>query len=502
MSTYRNRRSAPPPVPELDPEAGRPQEPPPKQPPRAVVPSIAALGGMPAAASASDIRRYQALLAAPPTQLRIASDEAWITQYRDQRATRRKKKKSSAAPPVDLALVTPAAQQARNTLLATICRAKNSNHMRRKNALDHITPSNANAQEPVATAALAAAVERDQHHGHQIDRLLWGAVLRRRDRVESLSMFAESQEEQPCIETDKGAWLVYPRGTDPHDPQTQMGWMYAGFALKQANVRSPLVDFQITWSDMAQMDRTWMRYIIRRICRAIGRDPDRDVLAASHEPDIHGPSTKDGKPIQPHAHVAVRTCNPDGSVWRCQNLHLVVQRELEAINAQRGWEALSTAAVAKGRQQHWYTPRGEHKIGWTTITHQARVFTQTDDPAQVLAVAQEPFPAHAWSRPGAGIIVFNAQGSETRTKLRQQDLRRLARAERELNEAMSAVCDVAPDILNHIVGGCVQLAYFARPSSPQAAAAYQRLVDAVLRRDDAAITYYAGRLRYFSEAAA
>ena len=390
-----------------------------------------------------------------------------------------------------------------NQVLYRNCAAQLSSHAQRKLLLntqqERCEAGTSSTDQIRYRDCLQTLVQRDERHQPRIDAALRKAVERRSELIREARRSAHMVETASDFpETDKGCFLVTPRGVDPFDLEEVDAWMNSGFKRRQAAVRNPLVDFQISMSHGAEHDREWQRYVVRRICRAIGRDPDRHVVAAAHEPERHPPSKKDGKPVHPHAHVAVLTCNEDGSVWQVRNLHLVVQRELEAINHERGWYQLTTSAVAKGRQDWWYTPAGSAtRIGWTTITRTARTFTATDSSECVRDVACEPVPEEGWRRPGAGLFVFNAQESPKRERLRRHDQRRFADAQATVDQLLTS-CGHLGIVLPRDDRGRILLQYFSGASAPVSSVQVQ-LAHAVVKRDAAATAVLARRLLYFSE---
>lgn len=389
-----------------------------------------------------------------------------------------------------------------NQALYQACAASVSCHDERRQRFEkldqRVREGLATKKEAQWRNGLAALIQRDAKHQVGIDIQLSAAVEARCQLVQQIRAGRQpDQLPKKFIETKKGCFLVTPIGIDPFDLDEIAKWLHVGFRQKQAAVKSPVVDFQISWSDGAQHDREWMRYVVRRICRVIGRDPDHHVFAAAHEPDRHGPSKVDGKPVQPHAHIAVLTCNPDGIIWRCQNIHLVIQRELESINRERGWNRLTTASVAKGRQPYWYTKEGSARIGWSTISSQGRTFTPSDCAVALADLAREPVPNEGWRRPGAGIIVFNAQDSERRLALRRKDQARFSATQAQIEMIMAEQGKV--DHHRHIdEHGRILLRYFSGSAQP-GDDLNSRLVRAVMQRDQAGTALLAHRILYFFE---
>lgn len=413
-------------------------------------------------------------------------------------------KAEPAAEPAPSAAGAPQASAEANQALFNRDRAKISNHDRRKARLHELiawsTQRPLTIKERQEQRRLHFLVARDDAHQKPIDRMLDDSVERRAHLVAVTRAQVRPEEfrkSQHPIPTKKGAFLVFPRGIDPSDDEAMAQWLMEGYARKRGRVTSPMVDFQITWSQDAAMDREWMAYVIRRVCIAIGRDPNVHVFAASHEPDIHPHSAQDGKPIQPHAHVMVLTCNPDGSTWRCPNLHLVAQIELESLNRERGW-GLTSSAVAKGAQKFWYTPKGSAKIGWTV----GGVFTPTDGAEATRAAAREFVPSRPQSRPGAGLIVINQQHSPRREALRRQDMLDLAKASAEVNRLLTQAKHQHLPLPQDELGR-VRLRYYSgeQRTSGALSPSDQTLADlayATIRRDAAASRIITKKIDYYS----
>jgi hypothetical protein len=382
------------------------------------------------------------------------------------------------------------------------CAAKLSCHTRRQKAVAplqrKIVVGTASQRDVQRRDQLTALIIRDNKNQARIDSALNAAVTRRCQIIQLVRKpVMPIRTKHDFLETDKGCFLVTPIGVDPFDLEAVGSWMHSGFDNRQAKVSSPIINFQITMSDGAEHDREWQRYIIRRISRAIGRDPDHHVFAAAHEPNRHAPSKKDGNHIQPHAHVAIRTCDDDGTVWQVKNLHLVVQRELEAVNRERGWNQLTTSAVAKGRQAWWYTPEGSSRMGWTMISKTGRTFTPADSIQAARAVVLEQMPNETWRRPGAGIFVFNAQNSERRVRLRRQDQQKFVAANKDV-EALLEMCAQQSIALPQNDDGVIRLRYFS-DKGLRVASVEARLAQAVVLRDEAGTAVLAKRILYFSE---
>lgn len=386
-----------------------------------------------------------------------------------------------------------------------VAKAKKSNRERRQERLKALDATAA-AGTPLSESErrlrdkLETQEAYDRKNQFTINRKFDQAVGRRAYLVEMAYRLVEEcaaiKTESPIVPTAKGAFLLYPRGQDPHDVKAMADWMQRGFNLRSTKIRSPIIDFQISWPHGSPTDREWMRHVVRRVVLAMGRDPDRDVLAASHEPGIHPVSSADGQPIHPHVHVTVRVCSDDGATWRCPNLHLLAQREMESINRARGWP-LTTSAVGKGAQQRWYTPEHSRKIGWSING----VHTSTDDPAEVARVAREPRPDDRWQRPSAGLLITNAQFSERREALRKADERAFVAASIVVADVLQQL-KVAGINLPRDDRGQIMLRYYgANPSQPRSATdqLMVQLSRAVMERDRAACSAIVHRIIYYSQ---
>ena len=434
-----------------------------------------------------------------------AEERSWLDQYTALLAHMENKVTTEAPKPAIKDQTSPdPEQQAKNTKLFEQERRKRSNHAVRQERLAKLLATCSvrplTEKEQRQISMLQRLVARDAANQSRIDRLLDDAVDRRAHLVTTQRgkmKAVPSAIPSPAIRTRKGAYIIYPAGIDPRDQEAVAAWLMEGFNKHLSKATSPMVDFQITFSDSASMDREWTTYVVRRICRAIGRDPDKYAIAATHEPDVHAPSKIDGKPIQPHSHIAVLTCNADGSLWRCPNMHLVIQRELAAIDRERGW-ALTTSSVAKGRQAYWYSEKGSATIGWTV----GGQHYSTDGVEATTAVASEVVPADIWSRPGAGMVVINAQHSARRDALRRQDARELATAsaavESLLGEARRRKIDLPLD-----KRGRIMLRYFSGSQWASSLDATDRLLAdlarAVLKRDAVASALVSKRIDYYGD---
>jgi hypothetical protein len=383
-------------------------------------------------------------------------------------------------------------------------RAKRSNHQVRVDRRDELekleSAGEASQREQDAIIQLAKVIARDERFQASIDKAFSHAVEARCHLVTSIRarMIPDAfiNGSAPII-TSKGAYIVFPKGFDPRLRSAKAAWLANGFEKRTSKVQNPSVDFQISCSHAADLDREWITYVVRRVSRSVGRDPDRDVLAATHEPDKHAPSKEDGEAIHVHAHVTFRVCDDDGRTWRCGNMHLAIQRELEAINRERGW-GLTTSSVAKGRQSGWYTPKGSRRIGWSIDG----VFTSCDSDEATRDVARERVPADQQRRPGAGIVVVNAQNSARRLALRRADEKALAEAGAKVVDVMERL-KAKGYILPMDARGLITLDYysgdaFARASSP-IEMLLAELSQAVLRRDRSAIDLICKRLDYYEE---
>ncbi len=435
----------------------------------------------------------------------VVDERSWLDRYGSLLA-RAASKVTPEAPRPSMKVQASVDQErlAQNKKLFNQERRKHSNHAVRQKRLAKLLVISSgrplNEKEQGQIRMLQRLIARDAANQSRIDRLLDAAVDRRtrlvttqRREVSGLS----ASLPPPAIPTRKGAYIVYPAGIDPRDQDAVASWLMEGFNKHLSKATSPMVDFQITFSDSASMDREWVTYVVRRICRAIGRDPCKHVIAATHEPGVHGPSKIDGKPIQPHSHVAVLTCNADGTLWRCPNMHLVIQRELAAIDRERGW-ALTTSSVAKGRQAYWYSEKGSASIGWTV----GGQHHSTDSVEATRAVASECVPADVWARPGAGMVVINAQHSARREVLRRKDARELAAASMQvdklLSEARRRNIDLPQD-----KRGRIMLRYFSGSQWASSLNAADRLLAdlarAVLRRDAVASSLVSRRIDYYGD---
>jgi hypothetical protein len=152
--------------------------------------------------------------------------------------------------------------------------------------------------------------------------------------------------------------------------------------------------------------------------------------------------------------------------------------------------------VAKGRQAHWYTPKGSQRIGWSIDG----VFTSSDSTEATRDVARERVPADQQRRPGAGIIVMNAQNSARRLALRRADEKALAEAGAKVIEVMERL-KAKGYILPMDAHGLITLDYYSGDAYARATAPIERLLaelsQAVLRRDRAAIDLLCKRLDYY-----
>lgn len=383
-------------------------------------------------------------------------------------------------------------------------KAQTSNHERRIARLvelkELLAAGTASDKERKSITTLSTAIARDAQHQSRIDRQLSQAVDARAELVTQARnrvATGECTTAAPPIETAKGAFLVYPKGFDPRRRSAIAAWMVSGFQIRRSKVTEPVVDFQISCSHASGLDREWMAYVIRRISWACGRDPDRDVLAATHEPDRHAPSKVDGEPIHVHAHVTFRVCDDAGRTWRCANMHLLIQRELESINRERGW-GLTTSAVAKGRQAFWYSAKGSKRIGWSIDGE----FTETDSENATRAVADEQVPSDPQRRPGSGIIVVNAQHTARRKALRRADARLLAASGKRVVDLMKRLSESGVSLPTD-KRGLVTLDYYSGSARERASSPIQKLLaqlsQAVLTRDRVAIGILCARIDYYAQ---
>ena len=439
-----------------------------------------------------------------------SDEEAWCAAYRRlaHAATPQAVAPFQVPNAATDALVAPATakdeQKAANRALFEAAKAKQSNRERRSAALETLQALigagvELTERQLSQLVKLEAADERDRRDQRRIDREFDAAVVERARLVTTARRSRPLNAPVPVIpgpvHTAKGAFLLFPKGIDPHDVAAMADWMQRGFNLRRSKVQSSLVDLQVACPEGSSTDRVWMQYVARRICWAIGRDPDHDVVVASHEPALHPPSKVDGKPIHPHFHMAIRVCSDDGTTWRCPNIHLVIQRELEAINCARGWQ-LTTSSAAKGRQAQWYAP-GSKKMGWTLDG----VFSAADSPEAVARVAAEPVPSDPWSRPSAGIVIVNAQFSERRKALREADERAFVAASAQVEDLLRQVERAGITLTCDERGGLL-LRYFSGTSTQPRSPRDQLLADlarAVVVRDCHACSVIVHRLLYYSQ---
>jgi hypothetical protein len=208
------------------------------------------------------------------------------------------------------------------------------------------------------------------------------------------------------VGTTKGAVILAPYGCTSASPRELHDHLTAGVALHpRSQSLAPVTRLVISLPSGTQPSPAYLQYISCRVSVAIGRDPERHVVACAHLPDVHPPSDADGKAIHPHVHMTVAAFDPEtGAHWRCPHLHVVIERELAAINAMFGQDSNACPAVAGGRslglllgpdRLHMESERVDG-----TVLH-----ASLDNDVIVAAKAAIPVPSGIEHEPPAGLVV-------------------------------------------------------------------------------------------------
>jgi hypothetical protein len=190
----------------------------------------------------------------------------------------------------------------------------------------------------------------------------------------------------------------------------------AGAAMHPCgDTRGKTVSLVVSLPSGSTPSRQYLQYISRRVVVAIGRDPDRHVVACAHTPDRHPTPGADGQPIQPHVHITIATFDPlSGEHWRCPHLHIVIQRELAAIDLERPVTSSAAPAVAGGKKLGLLCGPDRLKCRLESVDGTTRTIS-LDSAAIVAAKAAIGQPHKLEVEPASGLVVTRPAITPERT---------------------------------------------------------------------------------------
>lgn len=232
-------------------------------------------------------------------------------------------------------------------------------------------------------------------------------------------MSAPTQTASRIVPTAKGYVVLAPFGATSASDERIAAMLQTGVALNPfGRHRAPTAEFIISLKDGENPSIPYMQYITERVAIAIGRDPNRHIAAYVHSPDRHAGLGADGRPIQYHVHISVGTFDPiTGEHWRCPHLHIVAQRELAAINLERGLPSICSPAIAGGRA----LGRLAASDRLTCILENSNGITREvplDSKDLIAAKARLAVPPTITQEPAAGLIVTRPRACESQTAQR------------------------------------------------------------------------------------
>jgi hypothetical protein len=223
--------------------------------------------------------------------------------------------------------------------------------------------------------------------------------------ADARQMRASVRVAHPIVPSAKGYVVVAPGGATCASTQRLASIITAGVAIHPRGAsRAATVNMVVTLPSGSTPTTEYLQYIARRVTVAVGRNPDLHAVACVHVPARHVEPGADGKPIQPHIHMTLATFDPiTGTAWRCPHLHIVVQRELVAIDLERCGESHAPAVAAGKKLGLLY---GTDRLQCISETIDGRKRVHSLDGDDILAEKAAIIPPRSLRyEPPAGLVV-------------------------------------------------------------------------------------------------
>lgn len=310
---------------------------------------------------------------------------------------------------------------------------------------DNATPE----KTEVAARARIAVAAHIQNHGAMSRRRTGAGELERQavqvaaahnavaTRIaDARQMCASVRVAHPIVASPKGYVVVAPGGATCASPQQWASILTAGVAIHPRGAsRAATVSLVVTLPSGSTPTTEYLQYIARRVIVAVGRNPDLHAVACVHVPERHVKPGADGKPIQPHIHMTLATFDPiTGTAWRCPHMHIVVQRELVAIDLERCGESHAPAVAAGKKLGLLY---GTDRLKYISETVDGKKSAHSLDGEAIIADKAGIIPPKTLRcEPSAGLVV--TRPSATPNQDANNSMRRIVSGMRKARESIAS----------------------------------------------------------------